>query len=557
MNKIISKLSQIKNKKEYFHWLFIYSKPYIPRILLVMFFNIMATVISILMALLSKKIIDSAQGGNIILWAIGIYLLMIFVNVAFTIANGVVSIMLNERFSFGIRKQVYEKIINAHWMDIKKYHTGDLMTRFTSDAGNVADGIVNTIPTIIELLFELIATFATLFYYEPLLAIFAIILAPIAALISYAFAHKMHKYQKKVQESESAYRSFVQESLANLLIVKAFTIEEHSVDKLTNLRDERFKWVFKRAGVGMASSSVLNMAFQFGYIAAFAFGAIQLSNNSITYGTMSVFLTLVNRIQAPIISLASQLPKIVSIFTSAGRIIELEEIQTEEKQMTNIESNTVGVKLQDVSFGYNPKDIVLDNVNLDIKPGEFVGIVGESGIGKTTLVRLIMSFMNQNNGLITFYNEKDQQEAANASTREFISYVPQGNTLFSGTILENIKMGNMNATDEEIQTAINMAAADSFINDLPMGVNTVIGERGHGISEGQAQRVAIARALIRKAPFLVLDEATSALDENTEIKVLEGIKKLNPRPTCLLITHRRSVLDYCDREIKIDNGHIY
>ena len=556
MNKIISKLSQIKNKKEYFHWLFIYSKPYIPRILLVMFFNIMATVISILMALLSQKIIDSAQGGNIILWAIGIYLLMIFVNVAFTIANGVVSIMLNERFSFGIRKQVYEKIINAHWMDIKKYHTGDLMTRFTSDAGNVADGIVNTIPTIIELLFELIATFATLFYYEPLLAIFAIILAPIAALISYAFAHKMHKYQKKVQESESAYRSFVQESLANLLIVKAFTIEEHSVDKLTNLRDERFKWVFKRAGVGMASSSVLNMAFQFGYIAAFAFGAIQLSNNSITYGTMSVFLTLVNRIQAPIISLASQLPKIVSIFTSAGRIIELEEIQTEEKQMTNIESNTVGVKLQDVSFGYNPKDIVLDNVNLDIKPGEFVGIVGESGIGKTTLVRLIMSFMNQNNGLITFYNEKDQQEAANASTREFISYVPQGNTLFSGTILENIKMGNMNATDEEIQTAINMAAADSFINDLPMGVNTVIGERGHGISEGQAQRVAIARALIRKAPFLVLDEATSALDENTEIKVLEGIKKLNPRPTCLLITHRRSVLDYCDREIKIDNGHI-
>lgn len=557
MNKIISKLSQIKNKKEYFHWLFIYSKPYIPRILLVMFFNIMATVISILMALLSKKIIDSAQGGNIILWAIGIYLLMIFVNVAFTIANGVVSIMLNERFSFGIRKQVYEKIINAHWMDIKKYHTGDLMTRFTSDAGNVADGIVNTIPTIIELLFELIATFATLFYYEPLLAIFAIILAPIAALISYAFAHKMHKYQKKVQESESAYRSFVQESLANLLIVKAFTIEDHSVDKLTNLRDERFKWVLKRAGVGMASSSVLNMAFQFGYIAAFAFGAIQLSNNSITYGTMSVFLTLVNRIQAPIISLASQLPKIVSIFTSAGRIIELEEIQTEEKQMTNIESNTVGVKLQDVSFGYNPKDIVLDNVNLDIKPGEFVGIVGESGIGKTTLVRLIMSFMNQNNGLITFYNEKDQQEAANASTREFISYVPQGNTLFSGTILENIKMGNMNATDEEIQTAIKMAAADSFINDLPMGVNTVIGERGHGISEGQAQRVAIARALIRKAPFLVLDEATSALDEKTEIKVLEGIKKLNPRPTCLLITHRRSVLDYCDREIKIDNGHIY
>ena len=555
MEQIFKKLAKIKPKKEYISWLFSYSKPYIPRIILVMFFNIMATVFSILIALLSNTIIDSATGGNIMLWAIGVYFVMIFINIAFTIANSLVAIMLNERFSFGIRKQLYEKIIHAHWMDIKEYHTGDLMTRFTSDAGNVADGIVNTIPTIIELLFELAATFFTLFYYEPLLAIFALILAPLSALISYAFARKMHKYQKKVQESESAYRSFVQESLANLLIVKAFTIEDEAVNKLTNLRDNRFKWVLKRAKVGIASSSALNFAFQFGYIAAFAFGAIQLSNNSITYGTMSIFLTLVNRVQAPIINLAQLLPKIVSIFTSAGRIIELEDIQTETQLPNKIEAKQVGVNLSNVSFGYNEKDLVLEDVNLDIKPGEFVAIVGESGIGKTTLVRLIMSFMNQAQGLISFYNNANESEPANASTREFISYVPQGNTLFSGTIRENIQMGNYNASEEEIYEAIKMAAADNFIKDLPKGIDTVIGERGHGISEGQAQRVAIARALVRKAPFLVLDEATSSLDEKTEIKVLEGIKKLNPKPTCLLITHRPSVLKYCDREIKIENKH--
>ena len=215
----------------------------------------------------------------------------------------------------------------------------------------------------------------------------------------------------------------------------------------------------------------------------------------------------------------------------------------------------VGVELKDMTFGYTA-ETVLENVNLKIAPGEFVAIIGESGIGKTTLIRVIMSFMSNIRGSVTFYNEKGETEKANASTRKFISYVPQGNTLFSGTVRENIRMGKLDATEEEIHEALKLASAYDFVMELPKGLDTVIGERGHGLSEGQAQRIAIARAFLRKAPFLILDEATSALDEKTELSVLQGLKALSPRPTCLIITHRKSILQYCDREIQIEEKQV-
>lgn len=555
MSKIKNLWSDRSNQYQYAKWLVQYAKPYMGRITVMMLFNLLYTVVGLVMVTLTKRIIDEATEGNPIITLIVCYLILTIGLQLVLVFGTLMNTMLTEKFSFGIRKQIYKKIIHSHWMDVKKYHTGDLMTRLTSDAGNVADGIIGTIPSIIQLIVELLLVFITLFSYSPLLACFALLVAPVAAVSSWWFGRKLKRLQVKVQESEAAYRSFLQESLANLLIVKAFANEEYSTQRLTQLREERFGWVYRRTKMGLISSTAMSMSFQVGYIVAFAYGAIQISRKAITYGTMSVFLTLVNRVQAPVMGLAQQIPRVVSILASAGRIMELQELPLEEKEEEPLAVVQAGVDVSGLTFGYT-QDNVLENVSLHIAPGEFVAVIGESGIGKTTLIRIIMSFMSNIQGSVTFYNEKGETQKANAATRNFIAYVPQGNTLFSGTVRENIRMGNLNATEEEMNEALKLAAAYDFVQELPKGIDTVIGERGHGLSEGQAQRIAIARAFVKKAPFLILDEATSSLDEATEQEVIRGLQRLTPRPTCLVITHRKSILKYCDREIKIANKTI-
>lgn len=543
------------NQSQYARWLFSYSRPYLGKIGLVVLLGVLNTVASLAMVQVSKSIIDNATFGNEFVRLLVIYMLLVFGMQALSVVNSLLTALLTEKFSFGIRKQIYDKIIQSHWMDVKKYHTGDLMTRLTSDAGNIADGIISTIPGIFLLVIELVMVFFTLFQYSRLLAVLALLVAPVAAFTSWLLGRKLKVLQGKVQESEAAYRSFLQESLANLLIVKAFANEEYSVDRLTRLREERFKWVFRRTKMSLFSSTTMSISFQIGYIAAFSYGVFQIANGSITYGTMSVFLALVNRVQAPVLQLAQQIPRIVMILTSAGRVMELQDIPVEEKQPEQIKPEGIGVRVEGLSFGYTA-ETVLEDTALEIRPGEFVAIIGESGIGKTTLIRLMMSFMSNYRGNITYFNQAGEQEKANAGSREFIAYVPQGNTLFSGTIRENIRMGNLEASEEEIFQALRMAAAYDFVMELPEGLDTIIGERGHGLSEGQAQRIAIARAFVRRAPFLILDEATSALDEKTELSVLQGLQELQPKPTCLIITHRRSILTYCDREIRIQDKRI-
>lgn len=555
MKKIIQKIKSYNIESGYIKWLVKYSLPYMPQILLIFTMNVICSLISAELAIVSKNIIDSATGGSLVVKAIVVYMIMIMINLMFSAVSSFVSVVLEEKFSFGIRKNLYQKIIESAWVDIKKYHSGDMMTRMTSDAGNISNGIIYTIPNIFRLVIELLIMFFVLYYYEPALAVLSLLIAPVAAVTCYILGRKLKKLQVKVLESEAAYRSFLQESISNLLIVKAFCNEKYSVSRLIRLREERFFWVRKKANMGIVSSNIMAMSFQIGYIAALSLGAYKVADGSISYGTMALFLTLVGRIQSPIMQLAENIPKLVSIFASTGRVMELQNIEKENYENQEIKQQDMGVKVRNLTFGYTEEN-VLEDISVNIKAGEFVAIIGESGIGKTTLIRLMMAFLEGKSGEIEFYNKQGEHIMANAGSRKFLSYVPQGNTLFSGTIRDNVLMGNQEATEAEIERALKIAAAYEFVQELPEGINTVIGEKGYGISEGQAQRIAIARAVVRKAPILILDEATSSLDEKTELEVLEGIRKLIPRPTCLLITHRRSVLDYCDREIKIENKRI-
>lgn len=552
----INKVKKYWNRKEdavvYFKWVLGYTKPYIPQLAFLMIVDLISTLLSVSMAVIGKRMIDKASMGMVSdLWTIIImYVFVIIGSEGLTMVSNMLSVVINEKFTFGIRKKVFRRILDTNWLDISKYHSGDLMTRLTSDVQSISEGISNTIPTIIRLIIELLVTFVTLSYYDIRLALFALLVAPIAMIASFILGRQLKKLQVKVQESESKYRSFMQESIANILIAKSFCLEEYSENKLQTLRDERMYWVFKRSKVNMYASAAIGLSFQLGYVVAFAWGAICIANKAISYGTMTVFLQLVNRIQGPIISLAHYVPLVISMLASAGRVIELQKLSKEKRTGEKIEPENIGVKVNDITFGYSDEN-VFENADIEFKPGDFTAIVGKSGIGKTTLVRLIMAFTDKYKGDITFYNNQGQTMKASPDAREFIAYVPQGNTLFSGTIRENILMGKKDATDEEIIEALKSAAAYDFVKTFPKGIDTVIGEKGVGISEGQAQRIAIARALVKKAPFLILDEATSSLDEKTELSVLEGIRKWNPSPTCLLITHRRSVLSYCDREIVI------
>ena len=538
-------------------WVLKNSKEYRWRIILMLFINLFFSIASLVTVILSKSIIDNATMGKDFSTIIIIYIIVMLATLLFHAGSSLISAVINEKVSFGIRKSVYDKVIRTSWQSINKYHSGDIVTRLSSDAGNIADAIVTTLPSIITLIVELILVFFTLFSYSPFLAFLGLTVAPVAVIVSWLFARKLKVLQKKVQESESAYHSFLQESLANLLIIKAFANEDESVEKLAQLRANRFYWVFKRSKAGLYGTTTISLAFHIGYLSAFTFGAIQISKAAITYGTMSVFLALINRVQSPIIGLSQQLPKVIAMFTSAERIIELSDMPAEKKLDTNIDTTRLGVYANGLTFGYDEKETVLENVSFKINPGESTAVIGESGIGKTTLIRLVLSFVEPSAGSITFFNDKSEEMPASAGIREYISYVPQGNTLFSGTIKDNILIGRTDAADEDIKEALKLASAWDFVEDLPEGINTRIGEKGLGLSEGQAQRIAIARAIIRKAPFMIFDEATSALDEGTEQKVIHGLEQLSPRPSCLIITHRKSILKYCTQELMISDKKIY
>lgn len=536
-------------------WLFRQTKPFILSILFLTFIGIIMALSGVGSAITSRNLIDSAinkDKDRAIMFGI-IFFAAVIVQIGLRAVLSMSSVKVMERFSNSLRISIYEHIARSDWNELIGFHSDDILTRMTSDISIVTSGIINVIPNIIILGVQLILAFFTLFFYDKVLAFLAIIIGPVTVLFYRLFSKKLKKLHIKIQEAEGKYRAYIHECIQNIGIIKVFSLEANSTDKLTGLQEGRMKWVIKRNRVNNAASSILSFGYYLGYMLSFAWGAYRLSTGAITYGMLTAFFTLVNQIQSPFVTIARSLPQLIQTEGSAVRLMELQQMKLENINNEAISVDKAGIVFENIAFEYKENKQVIRNATVNIKPGELVALVGASGEGKTTMIRLALSLLEQKNGNISIV-DGDKKYEMNASFRNLISYVPQGNTLFSGSILENLRIGGPEATEEEIIQALKDACAFDFVSELKDGIHSIIGEKGIGLSEGQAQRLTIARALLRKTPILMLDEATSALDETTELHVLNAIKSQIPRPTCLFITHRPTVYKQSDRVLVLKDG---
>lgn len=555
------KLINIDDLKEFFikiKWILSHAKPVIPFLIFTTVISSASSLISVYNTLISKSLIDNAIGGNTS-QVIKYLIIMISITLGMMLLNPITSLLsthASTKLNQNIQNKMFEHIEYSSWLEQSKFHSVSLLTRITSDVATISSTLLSTIPNIISILVTLLASFSTLIYLAPSIAIIAIFIGPFLVLVSRYFSKKLKDLYKKAQEEDVKYRAFIQESVQNIMIVKTFCMEKINMDRLIQIQNNKYNIAMKNTKLSAMTGLAMSLCSNLAYFTIFCWGALNISTGVTTYGTFTAMLQLYGKVQSPFSSLASMFPGLISTIAAAERLMELEEIPLEkssEKEV--IDFTNPEITFEDVSFEYKKGIKIINDINLTIPYGETIAFVGPSGEGKTTLIRLILALINPSSGKV-YLKENNKKDSFNRDYRNLISYVPQGNTLFSGTIEDNLRYGNFEATEEEIYEALKNACALDFVNELENGIKTVIGEKATGISEGQAQRIAIARSFLRKKPILILDEATSALDPETEVKVLKAVKALSHKPTCIIITHRPSALNICHKIIRLEKGHL-
>lgn len=548
--KLIAFFESRKIRRNSVLWLLQVSAPYKWRILLLILLRCFLTSLGVGMAAVNKNIVDMASGALPMEGVIAVAVVCNVVSIVGGLFLSAFSLRLTERYSQHVRKEIYDHILRSVWSVRSAHHSEELLSRLTSDVGVVASGIINVVASLVSVALQFVMAFALLWQYDHTLALFAVITGPVVALFSFAVGRKLKALQEKMQQTEADYRVYLQEQISHADVLKAFGREGKSLEGLDVLQKERLRLVEIRNRWSILLRAGVSGIFSGSYFFAFVSGAMKVASGTITYGTMTAFLSLVGQVQSPVYSMSRMMSQFIGILASGSRLMEINDMPTEKFAVQALpEADGAEIALRDVCFSYSESKRVFDGFSMQVKGGELAVVMGPSGVGKTTLIRMLLGFLSPDSGTAVYRDAAGNEYTCSPETRAWLSYVPQGNTLFGGTIADNLRVGKEDATEDEMRAALEAACALDFVEKLPDGLQTVIGEKAHGLSEGQAQRIAIARALIRPSALLILDEATSALDEETERAILSRLRGRRAGQTCLVITHRRTVLDYADRVI--------
>ena len=528
------------------------SKGYRTRIAMIMLIGLAEVGFSLAFVWYSKIIIDTATGdraGELLYYAI-LLVGLVILQILFRLIDIRLRRMTEVRMGNSIRYNVFSHLLYTRWQELTAMHSGDMITRIIKDTDDVINVMVTALPLAINAVTQFAGALIILYILDPMLALILGVGMPLLALLSKRYYTHMRKYTLEVKESESMITSMVGESLLNQIVIRTFERQENELDRLDKLQSKLHQSVHKRTNVSIFANLMMGVTFNGGYITAFLWSAYGLASKTVTFGMVTAYLQLVNRIQRPLFDLMRLLPSIVSAKTAIERLIFLTGFKLEENEEKILLEGNVTLRIDNVTFAYSTEaKPVLSNFSMLVKPGTMVAVMGETGVGKTTLLRLLLALIKPDSGSIVIEDET-QSVVVSESTRSNFVYVPQGGSLFSGTIRDNLLLGNDLADDDELKRVLHIASAQ-FVFDLPNGLDTILGENGSGLSEGQAQRVAIARSLLRPGKILLLDEATSALDSETEHTFLTNLKKEIGDRTVLFITHHAEIASFCDYEYNL------
>ena len=539
-------------------WILGYSRKYKKAILVYMILGILSTTLGLLSSVAGKYLIDIITGYQ--MERLGLLAAVMVggavVSLLFQSLTNRISVRLSTYINNDIRSDIFDQIMDADWLSIHRFSNGDVLNRFNGDVNTVSSNAISWIPSVVIALYNFAATFIVIMHYDVIMALIAFAAAPLTLLFSSSMIRKQREHNKKVREMSSKMMTFEVEAFYNMDTIKSFGVMSYYGRKMREWQERHKKVVLDYNMFSIWTHVVMSVIGLIVQYSAFGYCLFRLWTHDITYGTMTLFLQQRSNLSSAFNSIVSIVPAFLNSSVSARRIRELVELPREvhipgSSGMDVHREHGFTVKMADASYSYVEEKPVITDSDFTASPGEIVALVGPSGEGKTTMIRLILGLIYPGEGAVSLCALDGSEVPMNADTRHLFAYVPQGNTILQGTIEENMRLVKEDATEEEIIEALKVSCAWDFVKELPEGIYNSVGERGRGLSEGQAQRLAIARAILRDAPVLLLDEATSALDVTTERQVLKNIMKKHPNKTCIVTTHRPSVLNLCQRVYRV------